>query len=152
MTTNEPKVGTTKTTLLSGNLLILLWMLLGTAACWLIAPLYGWIFLAFSAFSVYIIIRRFMCTSCYYCKSCTKGAAKMSLMFLGANRIPGLSKGTILGLMTFAYVVLTVIPLLLLITTDVAALPNLVVLVGLIAVTTAGLAMRLKKGNKLVTS
>ncbi len=34
----------------------------------------------------------------------------MSILFLGANRIPGLSKNSLLGMIAFVYVVLLVIP------------------------------------------
>ncbi len=36
--------------------------------------------------------------------------AKLSLLFLGANHIPGMRKGTILAMDTTIYVVLTLIP------------------------------------------
>ncbi|MGD6933465.1 MAG: hypothetical protein ACQCN5_04580 [Candidatus Bathyarchaeia archaeon] len=109
MTTYE-KIQASKLQLLSGNLLALAWILLGTFGCWLINPLYGWLFLGFSAFVTYGILRRMTCSSCYYCKSCTKGITKLSLLFLGANHIPGMGKGTILAMDTTIYVVLTLIP------------------------------------------
>ena len=34
----------------------------------------------------------------------------MSILFLGANMIPGISKGTILGMNVFTYVILMIIP------------------------------------------
>jgi len=91
----EEKIETVKTRFVGGNLLAFLWILVGTVACWLVNPWAGWLFLGFSVFSVYIIARRFLCNSCYYCKSCTKGLAKLSILFLGANKISGLSKYTI---------------------------------------------------------
>jgi hypothetical protein len=106
----EEKIETVKSHFISGNLLSILWIFVGTVACWLVNPWLGWLFLAFSAFSVYIILRRFLCSSCYYCKSCTKGMAKLSILFLGANKIPGLSKSTIAGMTTFTYAVLMFIP------------------------------------------
>jgi hypothetical protein len=110
LTTQYEKIQATKPQLLGGNLLALAWILVGTLGCWLINPLYGWLFLGFSAFVTYGILRRMTCSSCYYCKSCTKGIAKLSLLFLGANHIPGIGKGTILAMDTTVYVVLTLIP------------------------------------------
>src|ERR1035437_1150590 len=110
MSTVEEKIVTVKSRFIGGNLLAALWIILGTFACWVVNPLFGWLFLGFSAFSIYVIIRRLLCNSCYYCKSCTKGFAKMSILFLGANRIPGVHKSSILGMTAFVYVVLLVIP------------------------------------------
>jgi len=140
MSTYE-KVQATKPQLLGGNLLALAWILLGTFGCWLINPLYGWLFLGFSAFVIYGIIRRMTCNSCYYCKSCTKGMAKLSLLFLGANHIPGIGKGTILSMNIVFYVVLTLIPGWLLASSLLAEyiLLNLAVLLGLVAVSIIGL-------------
>ena len=134
MTSQYEKVQATKPQLLAGNLLALIWILLGTFGCWLINPLYGWLFLGFSAFVVYGIVRRMTCNSCYYCKSCTKGISKLSLLFLGATRIPGLGKGTIWGMNVAIYVVLTLIPVWVLVAAQNFSLPYLLVLAGLIAV------------------
>ncbi len=106
----EEKIETVKSRFASGNLLALIWILLGTTACWLVNPWFGGIFLLFSIFSVYIIIQRQLCNSCYFYKSCTKGLAKLSILFLGVNKIPGLSRATIKGMAAFAYVVLLFIP------------------------------------------
>ena len=55
-------------------------------------------------------MRRQMCGSCYYCVSCTKGFAKLSKLFLGGNSIPGISRGSTLGMAIFIYVLLSIIP------------------------------------------
>jgi len=129
-------------------------MLLGTAACWLVNPIFGYVFLAFSAFSIYLIIRRFLCTSCYYCKSCTKGLAKLSILMRGANRIPGLNKGSIISLTVFAYVVLAVIPGWLLVDSILQGfdLLKLAVLSCLALVSVYGIAARIKNGDKVITA
>ena len=112
MTTVEEKIETIKSRFISGNLLAAALVILSGVAFALITPLYGWLYLAFSAFSVWIIIRRMLCSSCYYCKSCTKGLAKLSILFLGANKIPGISRGTIVGMTVYLYLVLMVIPII----------------------------------------
>ncbi len=150
----EEKVAATKSTLLNGNLLIGIWVALGAVGCYLVNPIVGWVFLGFAAFSIYIIIRRLLCNSCYYCKSCTKGIGKLSIMFLGANRIPGLSKGSILGMTIFAYVVLLVIPSWLLAGSLLQQFSVLQAsaLAGILIISIYSIVSRIKKGGKLITA
>ena len=110
MSDEEEKIAATKSSLLFGILLITVWIAVGTAAFWVINPLFGWLFLGFSVFSILIVMRRQMCGSCYYCVSCTKGFAKLSKLFLGGNSIPGISRGSTLGMAIFIYVLLSIIP------------------------------------------
>ena len=110
----EEKIKATKSLLFYGNLTTV-WVALGTAACWLVSPSLGWLFLGFSAFTILIMLRRQMCSSCYYCKSCTKGFAKLSKLFLGGTRIPGIGRGSTFGMTGFIYVLLSVLPSILLV-------------------------------------
>lgn len=153
MPTNEEKVQATKATILGGNLLAIAWMLLGTVGCYLINPLYGYGFLMFSFIAIYAIIRRMMCNSCYYCKSCTKGLAKLSILMRGGNNIPGSSKGSIAGMTVFAFVVLAVIPGWLLTNSLLQGYDTLklAVLASIAAVSIYGLVMHLKNGSNLIT-
>jgi hypothetical protein len=150
--TNEEKVEATKASLLSGNLLALAWILLGTIGTYLVNPIFGWIFLIFSLVSIYVIIRRMLCNSCYYCKSCTKGLTKLSILIRGANHIPGLSKGSIMGMTVFAYVVLTVIPGWLIFGSLLQSFDilKISVLSAITLISIYGIAMHLKNGNKLI--
>ena len=136
--TDEEKMQSSKPLLFFGNLMIIVWIALGTAAFFLFSDLAGWVFLFFSAFSVFILVRRQMCTSCYYCKSCTKGFAKMSKLFLGGNRIPGIGKGTTIGLVVFILVVLSVIPVGLLVYSMFLEFNvlNLLLLIGILGIST----------------
>lgn len=147
--TDDEKIGATKPLLFFGTLIISIWIALGTASCWMLNPLLGWFFLGFSAFIVLIIIRRLLCNNCYYCKSCTKGFAKLSKLSLGSNLIPGISKGSTIGMATTMYIVLTAIPGLLLANSIINAfdLPKLLLLSSLLSITTYTAIMRLKKGN-----
>ena len=140
MSSVEEKIETVKSRFAAGNLIAILWILLGTFACWLVNPWLGWFFLGFSTFSVYLIIRRLLCNSCYYCKSCTKGLAKLSILFLGANRIPGQSNGSIKGMTIFVYIVLAIIPSALLIYSlassfETAKIISLACLIGISTIT-----------------
>jgi hypothetical protein len=151
--TNEEKVDATKASLLSGNLLALAWILLGTIGTYLVNPIFGWGFLIFSVISIYIIIRRMLCNSCYYCKSCTKGIAKLSILMRGANQIPGLSTSSIMGMTVFTYLVLAVIPSWLLVSSLLQSFDILKILVlsAIALISILGIAMHLKNGNKLIT-
>jgi len=72
----------------------------------------------------------------------------------GANRIPGLGKGSIIGLTVFAYVVLAVIPGWLLVDSLLQGfdLLKLSVLTSLALVSVYGIAARIKNGDKLITA
>ena len=110
MPSNEEKIEATKPLLIFGNLTIAFWVALGTISLWLTNPTLAWLFLGFSAFSILIVLRRQMCSSCYYCKSCTKGFAKLSRLFIGKSHVPGISKGSEIGMSVFIYAILSVVP------------------------------------------
>ena len=106
----EEKIEATKSLLIFGNLTIAIWVALGTISFWLTNPTLAWLFLGFSAFSVLIFMRRQMCSSCYYCQSCTKGFAKLSRLFVAESHIPGIGKGSEIGMTIFIYTILSIIP------------------------------------------
>jgi hypothetical protein len=112
---SEPKIEVSKAFIVSGNLAVFLWIILGLVACWLFSPTAGWGFLIFASFSVYLVLRRLMCNTCYYCKSCTKGFGKLALLFFGKGHILGLGKGAELGYLVFIYGLLSVLPSVLLV-------------------------------------
>jgi hypothetical protein len=134
----------TKSLLLFGILTIAVWVGLGTAAFWLIDSLYGWLFLGFSAFSILIVMRRQMCGSCYYCASCTKGFAKLSKLFVGGTRIPGLGRGSTMGMAVFIYVLLSIIPGAILVSSMLQefSLIKLFLLAGIVAISIYNVAVR----------
>ena len=143
---DNEKIVATKSLLASGTLLLAVWVALGTLSIWLISQLFGWLFLGFSAFVVLIVIRRLLCNSCYYCKSCTKGFAKLSKLLLGSNRIPGISKGSTLGMAATMYVVLSVIPIALLVNAMLHAFNplSILLLAAILLVTVYTLMVRAK--------
>jgi hypothetical protein len=142
----EEKIVPTKKLLLSGNLILAIWIALGTVSCLLIGLLVGLLFLGFSVFLILIILRRQLCSTCYYCKSCSKGFAKMSMLFQGANHIPGIGKGSLLGMAAFTYIVLTVIPGVLLADSMLAdfSIAKLLLLGCLLAVSVYSIIIRIK--------
>ncbi len=150
MTNIEEKIETIKSRFITGNLLAIIWIIIGTIACSIVNPIFGWLFLGIAAFSVYIILRRLMCNSCYYCKSCTKGFTKMSILFLGANQIPGLNKSSILGMIVFAHIILLVIPSLVLINSILIEFTflKLIMLAALLSMLVFAIASRIKNRNQ----
>jgi hypothetical protein len=147
----EEKIQTINSRLAVGNVFALLWILIGTTACWIVTPLAGWIFLAFSAISVYIIMRALVCpNACYYCQSCTKGFMKLSIIFLGASSIPGSSRKLITGMMVFVYIVLLIIPGGLLASSLVNSFSyaKIAVLLALFAFSATALIARIRKRNR----
>jgi hypothetical protein len=106
----EEKSVASKSLIFFGSLMIAIWIVIGTAAFWVINSMFGLLFLGFSVFLVLIVMRRQMCGSCYYCASCTKGFAKLSKLFLGGSSIPGISKGATWGMTVFIYLLLSIIP------------------------------------------
>jgi hypothetical protein len=68
--------------------------------------------------------------------------AKTSLLILGTTRIPGLGKGTIIGMNITIYVILTLIPVWLLVTAQNFSMPYLLALAGLIAVSAISLVAK----------
>jgi hypothetical protein len=150
MSSVEEKIETVKSRFISGNLFAVFWVILGTLACWIVNPLFGWVFLGFAFFSIYIIIRRMLCNSCYYCKSCTKGFAKLSILFLGADHIPGITKTSLVGMTVFIFIVLLVIPASVLASSLLAeySLVKLILLVGLVVTSLIALIIRLVNRNK----
>ena len=143
----EEKIEATRLQIGSGTLLITVWIALGVAACWLINIYLGVFFLLFSVFSVLAIIRRQLCSSCYYCKSCTRGFAKLSLLFLGANRIPGIGKGSLYSMEITVYIILTVIPVAVLANSLLVqfTILKILLLAGLLAVTAVSAMGHLRK-------
>jgi hypothetical protein len=146
MSSNEERIEATKSLLFFGNVITALWIALGTISFWLTNSTLGWIFLGFSAFSILVLLRRQMCSSCYYCKSCTKGFAKLSRLFIGKSHIPGIGKGSEIGMAVFIYSVLSVVPGILLVSSMLQgfSLLRLVLSICLLTISTLNVANRVR--------
>ena len=149
MSNTEEKISASKSSLLFGVLKITVWIAIGAAAFWLSDPLFGWLFLGFSVFAILIVMRRQMCGSCYYCASCTKGLAKLSRLFLGGNNLPGISKGSTMGMTVFIYILLSIIPGAMLVSSIIPefTLLKLLLLISLLSISILNAAIRVKKLN-----
>jgi len=99
-----------------GNVLMLLWIALGTVACWFLSPLVAWLYLAFAIIMVFVILRRLVCTNCYYYdKWCCMGWGKLSALFFKKGRIENFPNSLGLKLAPLTYGLLSLIPLILII-------------------------------------
>lgn len=140
-----------KSSVIVGNLAMAAWIALGTIGCWFLTPLGAWIFLAFALIMVGVVLRKLVCTDCYYYgKWCGIGWGKLSaLMFPKGNEE---RFGTSLGLKLapITYKLLTAVPLVFLITsmfdTSRLLVPKIIVLVLLLAVSFYSGTIGRKKG------
>ena len=66
-----------------GNIIMLLWIALGTIACWYFYSLVAWVYLVFALIMVYVVLRKLVCTNCYYHdKWCGLGWGKLSALIV----------------------------------------------------------------------
>ncbi len=101
-----------KATIFQGNLLMILWVFLGTISCRIFCPLTGWIYLLFAIIMIGIILRKLLCTNCcYYNRWCCLGWGKLSTLFFKVGNIEKFKDSYGQKLAPFIYGLLTVIPL-----------------------------------------
>lgn len=80
------------TVVLSGNFMMLLWIGLGTFACYFLSPMAAWIYLGVSLLAVFVVLRGAVCTRCYYYgKRCHIGWGKLASLFFKQGNIEELN-------------------------------------------------------------
>ena len=105
-----------KTSIILGNLMMILWIALGTIACWFFSPLVAWIYLASAIIMVGIVLRKLVCTNCYYYdKWCFTGWGKLSALFFKKGSIEKFGTSVGIRLAPITYGLLSVIPIILII-------------------------------------
>ena len=105
-----------KSSVILGNVLMLLWIVLGTLSCWFFYPVVAWIYLVFAIVMVFIVLRKLVCTDCYYYdKWCCIGWGKLSALFFKKGEIEKFPNTLGLKLAPLAYGLLSLIPLILII-------------------------------------
>jgi hypothetical protein len=103
-----------KTTVILGNLVMALWIALGTIACWLLYPLIGWIYLAAALIMVGVVLRKLVCTNCYYYgKWCGLGWGKLAALFFKEGDMEKFSTSIGVKLAPITYGLLSLIPIVL---------------------------------------
>src|SRR4030043_477836 len=126
-----------KSQIVLGNLLMLLWIALGTAACWFLHPTAAWIYLTIALLMVFIVLRWLVCTNCYYYgRGCPIGGGKLSALLFKQGSIEKFSKSPGVKLAPITYGMLSLIPLVLVIVALVKdfTAPKLVILILLLLV------------------
>jgi hypothetical protein len=96
------------------NVLMLVWIGLGTIACWFVYPLVAWIYLAAALIMIFVVLRKLVCTNCYYHgKQCALGWGKVSALFFNPGSIDQFSTCAGIKAAPITYGLLTLIPLVL---------------------------------------
>jgi hypothetical protein len=97
-----------------GNLLMLGWIALGTLACYFFNHVAAWIFLAVALVLVFVVLRRLVCTNCYYYgKWCATGWGKLSALMFRQGDIEAFNDSIGVKLAPAIYGLLTLVPLVL---------------------------------------
>ncbi len=107
---SQDKLDFTRPFLILGNLSLVLWTLLATVAVWFYNQTFSYLFLIFAAASIFLILRRFGCNSCAYCKSCTMGFGRLAGAFFGTGQTKTLSVGSRMGIIGFIYFFMAPLP------------------------------------------
>lgn len=96
------------------NLVMALWIGLGTLACWFFYPLAAWIYLPVAVLMVSVILRKLVCTNCYYYgKWCATGWGKLAALFFKQGSIENFSRSIGIKLAPPTYGLLSLIPIVL---------------------------------------
>src|SRR4030042_3937846 len=126
-----------KSQILLGNLVMILWIALGTAACWFLYPLAGRVYLVVAVTLVFLWLRWLVCTNCYYYgKWCPIGWGKLAALLFKQGSIEKFSKSPGVKLAPVVYGLLSLVPLIFVIIALVKefTVPKIIVLVLLLAV------------------
>jgi len=126
-----------KASIVLGNFVMILWIALGTIACWFLYPLIAWIYLTLAIIMVGIVLRKLVCTNCYYYnKWCSIGWGKLSALLFKKGSIEKFPTSIGIRLAPITYGLLSLIPLVLVIISIVQAftVPKIIVLVLLLLV------------------
>ena len=132
----EEKLEFSRRLLVLGNLGLLAWVLLAFLSLFFYSPIYASLYLIVEALTIYVILRRLGCSSCYNCKTCTSGFGRLAGAFFGKGNIKKGSVGNRLGIVGFVYFLLFAVPIAVSVYSLVGAfsITEIAVLVALLAV------------------
>ena len=134
-----------------GNLAMVAWITLGTIGCWFLSPVAAWIFLAFAIIMVGVVLRKLLCTCCYYYgKWCGIGWGKLSALMFPKGDDEKFGTGVGQKVAPITYGILSIVPVVFLVIsmfdTSQLIIAKIVVLVLLLAVSFYRGAFSRKKG------
>jgi hypothetical protein len=96
-----------------GNLLIILWIVVGTIAVWFFSPVVATVYLIVAVIVVYFVLRKLVCTNCYYYdKWCSMGWGKLAAVLFKQGRIEEFNESIGVRLAPIVYGLLTFFPLI----------------------------------------
>ena len=102
-----------KTGIFLGNLAMILWIVFGTIACWFLHPLIAWVYLALALIMVFVVLRKLVCTNCYYYnKWCPIGWGKLCALFFKKGNIEKFGDCIGLKLAPLTYGLLSLVPII----------------------------------------
>ena len=102
-----PKAG-----VISGNLLMVTWIAAGTIGCWFLSPLIAWIYLAFALIMVGLVLRKLVCSGCYYHgRRCALGWEKLATLISHGEDISKFGTGVGMKLAPMTYGLLALVPI-----------------------------------------
>src|SRR4030042_4341532 len=102
-----------KSTIFFGNLMMFIWIILGTVAVWFIDPIFAGLYLALALIMVYIVLRKLICTNCYfYDKCCALGWGKLAAKMFKQGKVENFNESIGIRLAPLTYGLLTIIPLI----------------------------------------
>jgi hypothetical protein len=131
-----------------GNIMMLLLFALGTIACWFFNPIIAWMYLAFAFIMVGIVLRKLICTNCYYYdKWCHIGWGKLAASLFKKGDIKNFDSSIGIKLAPITYGIISFIPVIFVIISIIQnfSVAKLIVLIMLLAITVYGGAIGRKK-------
>lgn len=101
-----------KATIVKGNLVMAVWIGLGTVACYFFNHTVAWVFLAIAIIMVFVVLRGLVCVNCcYYGKWCPTGWGKLSALMFKQGRVERFNDSIGIKLAPATYGLLTLAPL-----------------------------------------
>ncbi|MCW4004496.1 MAG: hypothetical protein NWE95_11360 [Candidatus Bathyarchaeota archaeon] len=108
--TTQQKLEFTRPLLILGNLTLLGWLFLAFLSVYIFNEIYGYLYLLLLTITIYGILRRLGCNSCYMCKTCTSGFGRLAGVFFGKGFVKKESAGNRRGMIAFVYFLLFPLP------------------------------------------
>ncbi|MFH1537067.1 MAG: hypothetical protein ABID45_03705 [Patescibacteria group bacterium] len=100
------------------NFALILWIIFGFISCWFLYPVVAWIYLAFAVIMIVFVLRKLLCTNCYYYdKWCHVGWGKLAALFFKKGNIEKFNSGLGQKIVPFTYGLLALVPLIFIIIT-----------------------------------
>ncbi|MFH1786322.1 MAG: hypothetical protein ABH829_01560 [archaeon] len=103
-------------TVILGNFMMLSWIALGTMATRFFSPLIAQAYLAIALIMVYVVLRKLVCTNCYYYgKWCPTGWGKLSARLFKKGKVDEFANSIGVKLAPATYGLLSLVPIVLII-------------------------------------